>query len=164
MLPVINITCVCFCFCCAGDSLEPATKQELEARLQELARKVKLIKRTQEVLERQDAFHRLNEIWVLLENYSWHLSGGDQERQKLVDEEKKLMNHPVYLAWRKHDVRLWDFESQQRDTKEKLEKIIAAEGPPSPPLPEISLSEALRRKPPAASTAKEGKFLFIALT
>ena len=142
-------------FCFAGDSLDPPTKQALEAKLEELATKIKLIERTEEVLERQDVFHRLSEVRTLLEEVSL----SDQERQKLADEKEKLKNHPVYLAWCKHDLRLMEFENQQSDATENLERLIAAEAPPSPPLPEISLAEALNLEPPA-STATEGKFLF----
>ena len=140
-----------------ADSLEPPTRQELEAKLRDLSKEIKLIERTEEVLERQDVFHRLSEVRTLLEEVSL----SDQERQKLVDEKEKLKNHPVYRAWCKHELRLMEFENQQRDVKEKLERLIAAEAPPSPPLPEISLAEALNLEPPAST--KEGKFLFFSL-
>ena len=148
-----------FVFCFADKSLHPATKQELEAKVRDLSREIKLIERAQKVLERQDVYHRLKGICALFDKRD--VSG--QEMEKLLGEGMELENHPLYLAWRSYDLRLKEFENQQQNVMDDLERLIAAEAPFSPALPEISLEEALRLEPPAASTAAEGKFLFFSL-
>ena len=137
-------------------SPEPATEQELQAKLQEAERGIKSIKHTQEALEREakDVFDRLHTINVLIKK--GRMSG--QARENLFDEVHQLRNDPEYLAWSRNYSRLVEFENQQRDAKEALQRLNAVEAP-STPLPEISLDEALKLEPPAPSTATEGKFL-----
>ena len=128
-------------FCFAGDSLELATEQELEAKLQEAERGIRLIRHIQEVLEKQDVFDRLSEINVLLKKGRVF----NEEGQNLFDEVHQLRKDPVYVAWRRYDSQLVEFENQQRDAKEALQRLITGEAPPPPSIPEISLEEALKR-------------------
>ena len=132
--------------CFAGDSLEPATKQELEAKLEEAEREIKFIKYIQEVLEReaQDVFNRLSTLNLLL--VKGRVSA--EERQNLFDELHQLKNDPNYISWCSYDAQLTEFASQRRNAKQGLERLNEAEAVPGPSLPKVSLSlaETLKQK------------------
>ena len=140
-------------------SLNPATKQELEAKLQELKQEIESIALKQEGMEKRGSdtcFRKLHEIAVELRREGLSL----EEKKKLCAEHAKLEKDPLFAEWARLGRHQMKLLQQAFIIKRDLEKMNATEAQPSAGQPSEASSPAALG-PPARPAAQSKLFCFV---